>query len=193
MSEPVLTFPNQLTILRMICAPMLVALTLEGRLRAAVAVFLFAAVTDVLDGVIARVYGLRTEVGAILDPLADKMLLGSAFVALSFAHMVPVRIPRWLTVIVLSRDAIIVASVLAIALVTHRRSFSPSRLGKITTAAQVLCASLTFIANRTPVPGVALDIVFAATGVITVGSGLHYLYRASSRQFALKVSDDPPR
>ena len=189
MSEPILTFPNQLTILRMICAPVFVALTLEGHLRAAVAVFLLGAVTDALDGGIARFYSLRSELGAILDPLADKMLLGSAFIALSFADAVPVHIPKWLTVLVLSRDAIIVVSSLAIAFVTHRRGFPPSRLGKATTAAQMICVALVFGANLTPVPAYLMGIVFAATGALTAGSGAHYLYRASSKKIAERGSE----
>jgi cardiolipin synthase len=183
MSEPILGFPNQLTILRMICAPVFVALTLDGRLRAAVAVFILATVTDAFDGLIARHYKQRTVLGAILDPLADKMLLGSAFVALSFAGAVPVHIPKWLTVVVLSRDAIIVISALAIAFVSNRRGFAPSRLGKVSTAAQMSCVALAFAANLTSLPRPVLDIVFGATGALTVGSGLHYLYRASSRRF----------
>ena len=190
MSEPILGFPNQLTILRMICAPAVVALTLDGKLGEAVAVFVFGAITDVFDGLIARFYKQRTALGAILDPLADKMLLGSVFVALSFADSVPVRIPKWLTVAVLSRDAIIVVSVLAIAFVSSRRGFAPSLLGKISTGAQMSCAALAFAANLTDLPKALLDVVFVATGVLTVGSGLDYLYRASSRRF-VERSPDP--
>jgi cardiolipin synthase len=183
MSEPVLGFPNQLTILRMICAPVFVALTLDGHLHAAVAVFVFAAVTDAFDGLIARFYKQRTVLGAILDPLADKILLGSAFVALSFADAVLVHIPKWLTVLVLSRDAILVVSALAIAFVSSRKGFAPTRLGKASTAAQMTCVALAFAANLTALPDHLLGIVCAATGALTVGSGLHYLYRASSRRF----------
>lgn len=183
MSEPVLGFPNQLTILRMICAPVFVALTLDGHLRLAVAVFVLGALTDAFDGLIARFYKQRTVLGAILDPLADKMLLGSAFVALSFADAVQAHIPKWLTVVVLSRDAIIVVSALAIAFVSNRKGFAPTRLGKISTALQMTCVALAFAANLMAVPAEALSVVFAATGVLTVGSGLHYLYRASSRRF----------
>ena len=189
MSEPILGFPNQLTILRMICAPVFVALTLDGHLRAAVAVFILGGVTDAFDGLIARYYKQRTTLGAILDPLADKMLLGSAFVALSFAGAVPVHIPKWLTVMVLSRDAIIVVSALAIAFVSNRKGFSPSRLGKASTAAQMTCVALAFAANLMTFPKHVLDIVFVVTGVLTVGSGLHYLYRASSRRFVEPGSD----
>lgn len=189
MSEPILGFPNQLTILRMICAPVFVALTLDGHLRAAVLVFILAALTDAFDGLIARYYKQRTTLGAILDPLADKMLLGSAFVALSFASAVPVHIPKWLTVVVLSRDAIIVVSALAIAFVSNHKGFAPSRLGKLSTAAQMVCAATAFAANLTTVPRPLLDLIFVVTGVLTVGSGLHYLYRASSRRFVEPSSD----
>ncbi|MBK5257642.1 MAG: CDP-alcohol phosphatidyltransferase family protein [Vicinamibacteria bacterium] len=183
MSEPILGFPNQLTILRMICAPVFVALTLDGRLHLAVAVFVLGAITDAFDGLIARFYKQRTVLGAILDPLADKMLLGSAFVALSFADAVRVHIPKWLTVVVLSRDAIIVVSALAIAFVSNRKGFAPTGLGKISTGAQMTCVALAFGANLMAFPQYLLEIVFAATGVFTVASGLHYLYRASSRRF----------
>ncbi len=183
MSEPVLGFPNQLTILRMICAPVVVALTLDGQLRAAVGVFVLGAITDAFDGLIARFFKQRTALGAILDPLADKMLLGSAFVALSFATSVPVQIPKWLTVMVLTRDGIIVVSSLAIAFVLNRRRFAPSPLGKFSTAAQMTCVAATFTANLMPLPLALLHTVFIATAVLTVGSGLHYLYRASSRKF----------
>jgi cardiolipin synthase len=190
MPEPVLGFPNQLTILRMICAPVFVALTLDGQLRAAVAVFFLGAVTDAFDGLIARYYKQRTALGAILDPLADKMLLGSAYVALSFADAVPVHIPKWLTVVALSRDAIIVVAGLAIAFVSGRKGFAPSRLGKLSTASQMLCVALAFAANLMPIPAAALNLVFVTTGALTVGSGIHYLYRASSRHFVEPARDD---
>lgn len=190
MSEPILGFPNQLTILRMICAPVFVALTLDGHLQAAVVVFILGGVTDAFDGLIARYYKQRTALGAVLDPLADKMLLGSAFVALSFADAVPVHIPKWLTVMVLSRDLIIVVSALAIAFVSNRKGFSPSRMGKASTAAQMICVALAFAANLTTVPKSFLGLVFVTTGVLTVGSGLDYLYRASSRRFVEPGRDD---
>lgn len=189
MSEPILGFPNQLTILRMVCAPIFVALTLDGRLRLAVIVFIVAALTDAFDGLIARFWKQRTALGAILDPLADKMLLGSAFIALAFADEVPVRIPKWLTVMVLSRDAIIVVSSLAIAFVVGRRGFAPSLLGKISTALQMICVALVFAANLTPLSLDLLEAVFFLTALLTAGSGIDYLYRASSKRFVEVPSD----
>jgi cardiolipin synthase len=189
MSEPILGFPNQLTILRMVAAPVFVALTLDGHLRAAVVVFILAGLTDAFDGLIARYYKQRTALGAILDPLADKLLLGSAFVALSFADEVRVHIPKWVTVMVLSRDVIIVVSALAIAFVSGRKGFSPSRLGKASTAAQMTCVAATFASNLMGVPRPILDAVFVTTGILTVSSGFDYLYRASSRRFVEPIKD----
>jgi phosphatidylglycerophosphate synthase len=80
-------------------------------------------------------------------------------------------------------------SALAIAFVSNRKGFSPTRMGKASTAAQMICVALAFAANLMTVPKSVLDIVFAATGVLTVGSGLHYLYRASSRRFVEPGSD----
>jgi len=189
MSEPILGFPNQLTILRMIAAPVFVALTLDGHLQAAVAVFVLAGLTDAFDGFLARYYKQRTALGAILDPLADKLLLGSAFVALSFADEVRVHIPKWVTVMVLSRDVIIVVSALAIAFVSGRKGFPPTWIGKASTAAQMTCVAAAFAANLMNIPRPVLDVVFAVTGGLTVGSGLHYLYRASSPRFVEPGSD----
>lgn len=185
MAEPLLTFPNQLTILRMVCAPVFAALTIEGNLDAAAWVFVLGAITDLFDGLIARRYHTRTELGAILDPVADKIFLGCAFVALSFADAVPVHIPKWLTILVLARDAILLISALAIAFVTRPSGFPPSRFGKLSTAMQVGCVILVFAVNLgTPFLRPILGTVFIATAVVTVGSGFHYLYRASSRKLA---------
>jgi len=189
MSEPILGFPNQLTILRMICAPIFVELTLDGHLKSAVAVFALGALTDAFDGLIARFYKQRTALGAILDPLADKILLGCSFIALTFAETVQVRIPKWLTIMVLSRDAIIVVSGLAIAFVLNQRGFAPSLLGKWSTAFQMASVALTFGANLTEIPRFLLDLVYVTTAVLAVGSGLHYLYRASSRKFVESPRD----
>jgi len=112
-------------------------------------------------------------------------------VALSFADAVPVHIPKWLTVMVLSRDAIIVVAALAIAFVSNRKGFSPTFLGKASTAAQMICVALAFAANLMPAPAPVLSVIYVITGVLTVGSGLDYLYRASSRRFVQPESDAP--
>ncbi|MGD8687884.1 MAG: CDP-alcohol phosphatidyltransferase family protein, partial [Syntrophobacterales bacterium] len=102
-----MTIPNFLTILRVLLTPVLVILLLEERLSEALFVFIIAGVTDGLDGLIARLYKQKSRLGAFLDPLADKLLLVTTYVLLAFQNLVP----SWLTVIVLSRDILIVLGV----------------------------------------------------------------------------------
>ncbi len=99
-----MTIPNFLTILRVLLTPVLVILLLEERLSEALFVFIIAGVTDGLDGLIARLYKQKSRLGAFLDPLADKILLVTTYVILAVQGLVP----SWLTVIVLSRDVLIV-------------------------------------------------------------------------------------
>ena len=98
MSTPVFTLANQLTILRMALSPLLVVLVLDRRMAWALAAFVVAGLTDLLDGVIARHSRQQTTLGAMLDPVADKILITSTFVALTWASGLEVRIPTWLTV-----------------------------------------------------------------------------------------------
>src|SRR5207249_45019 len=100
----VLNVPNFLTLLRIVAIPCFLILLEDLRYREALAVFVAAGVTDGLDGAIARLTHTKTTLGAFLDPAADKALLVSAFIALGFMHAVP----RWLVVIVISRDVLIV-------------------------------------------------------------------------------------
>jgi cardiolipin synthase len=172
--------------LRMALAPVFVVLAVQGDLKTAAIVFVVAAITDALDGLLARFGSQRTELGAILDPLADKILLGSAFVALTWADAVLVRLPKWLTILVLARDGILLISSLAIAVAEGRRTFPPSLLGKATTATQLSCGALVVIANVASVPAGFLEAFFVAAGALTVGSGAHYLYRASSKKIAAR-------
>src|SRR5215468_8393236 len=129
MTIPILTLANQLTLLRMGLAPLLVVLVLSGRLRSALAVFFVAGVTDLLDGLIARWGQQQTTLGAMLDPVADKILLTSSFVALTWTSGLRTSLPAWLTVVTLSRDAIIIISVVVVNLTLGKRVFYPSTLG----------------------------------------------------------------
>ena len=98
MSEPVLTFANVLTLLRMGLVPFLVILILQGRFGWALTVFIVAGLTDLLDGVVARL-GQRTTLGAMLDPVADKILLSATFVALTWGSRLVAAIPQWVTAV----------------------------------------------------------------------------------------------
>lgn len=182
MTTPILTLANQLTLLRMGLAPLLVVLVLSGRMRWALAVFVVAGLTDVLDGLIARLGRQQTTLGAMLDPVADKILLSSSFVALTWTSGLQVAIPVWLTVTTLSRDAIILASVAIINLTLERRVFYPSVLGKLSTGSQLVSVGAVLLLNAIPMPWPALDYLFGLTLVLTVASALHYVYLASARR-----------
>ena len=179
MSSPILTVANQLTILRMALAPLLVVLIVSHEATWALVVFVVAGVTDLLDGLIARLGHQQTTLGAMMDPLADKILLMSSYVALTWTSGLQVRIPVWLTVITLSRDAIILVTVAVITLTVGRRVFPPSLLGKLSTASQLLTAGVVILLNALS-EGVGLARhLFWMTAVLTVASALHYVYLAS--------------
>ena len=180
MTTPLFTLANQLTILRMALAPLLVVLVLYRELRWALLAFVVAGLTDLFDGLIARRAKQQTTLGAMLDPVADKILLTSTFVALTWAGGLGVRIPTWLTVPILSRDAIIVLSVAIVNLTMGRRVFYPSLLGKFSTGSQLLTVGVVLLANALGVTVPGLWLLFAVTLALTVGSAVHYLYLASS-------------
>jgi cardiolipin synthase len=134
-----LTFANQLTILRIVLIPAFVLLVVYGRLGAALLVFVTAGATDALDGLIARRTGQRTSLGAWLDPMADKLLLVTTFIVLTLPGIeLTNHLPLWLTVVVISRDIVIVGVVAIVNLAIGPRTFKPSMLGKATTAAFIL-------------------------------------------------------
>jgi cardiolipin synthase len=180
MSEPILTVPNQITVLRMAAAPLLVVLVLQREYLWALIVYVIAGLTDLLDGVIARSGHQSTTLGAFLDPIADKILLSSSFVALTWGPELHARIPAWLTVTTLSRDGIILASVTVINLTLGRRVFYPSPLGKLTTASQILTAGVVLLLNVLVDPYPSVRYLFGLTLLLTVVSALHYVYLASA-------------
>lgn len=173
-----MTLANQLTILRMACVPLFLILVLYGYLKGALGVFLLAGVTDLLDGLIARRYGQKTPLGTVLDPIADKLLLSTAFVVLSLEGLdMRVRLPLWLTITVIGRDVLLVLSVLVINLVLGRRLFPPSLLGKATTAAQLFLILMVLAGNAFALALPGIDLLIYLVLVLTVASGLHYLIK----------------
>ena len=182
MSTPILTVPNQLTILRMALAPFLVVTVLSREYTWAFGIFVVAGLSDLLDGPIARMGHQKTTLGAMLDPVADKILLSSAFVALTFAGGLHARIPVWLTVITLSRDTIILVSVTVINLTVGRRVFYPSLLGKLSTASQILTAGVVLLLNALGSDHPWTLYLYWITLVLTVASALHYVYLASAHR-----------
>jgi cardiolipin synthase len=180
MPEPILTVANQLTILRMALAPFLVVLVLSRDYTWALVIFIVAGVTDLLDGLIARLGHQRTQLGAMMDPVADKILISSSFVALTWGSGLPVRIPAWLTIITLSRDGIILLTVSIINLTLGRRVFYPSILGKFSTLLQLLTAGVVLLLDTIGSDFPPVRYLFGATLLMTLASALHYVYLAST-------------
>jgi cardiolipin synthase (CMP-forming) len=176
-----LTYANQLTILRMIFVPCFVLLLIYGHIGAATLVFALAGVTDALDGLLARKLDQRTSLGSYLDPMADKILLTAAFVTLAI-KAVPIveHIPVWLTVLTISRDVIIALSALIIHLRTGHSDFPPSLLGKCTTTVQLITVAACMVANFITAGFLLIfHAAVYASLILTVASGLHYAWRSA--------------
>lgn len=167
------TIANQITILRLIFVPLFAILAIDGRYRSALVVLAVAAASDVADGFVARVFHQQSVLGVALDPAADKLLMSTAYLVLSFRGA----LPWWLTFLVLCRDAGIVLTVLLIALVSSYRSFPPTVWGKLCTISQV-AALLAAVSARAGLsfatPELVRFLVYLA-GALTVISGIHYL------------------
>ena len=173
-----LTIANQLTILRIMLVPAFVLLIVYGRLGAALLVFAIAGVTDALDGLIARMAGQRTSIGAWLDPMADKLLLVATFVVLTLPG-IPLtnHLPAWLTVLVISRDVVIVAFVAIVNLAIGPRTFTPSLLGKSATAVFILTSVVIMYFNYRRETSIVVDIGIWASLVLTLASSADYFLR----------------
>ena len=173
-----LTFANQLTILRIVLIPAFVLLVVYGRLGAALLVFMTAGATDALDGLIARRAGQRTSLGAWLDPMADKLLLVTTFIVLTLpAIPLTNHLPLWLTVVVISRDVVILAVVAIVNLAIGPRTFRPSMLGKATTAAFILTSVAIMYFNFRRETSLVVEIGIWVSLALTIVSAADYFFR----------------
>jgi cardiolipin synthase (CMP-forming) len=171
-----LTIANFLTVLRLILIPVFVTALYYQQFRWALAVFLVAAVTDGLDGLVARIFNQKTQLGAILDPMADKLLLVTAFVIVSLPRFTLTDpIPFWLTAVAISRDAIIVLGAAVINMTTGFSRFRPSIPGKLNTLVQVVMIVFFLVANAFGSLAEYLPVAYYATLAMAVFSGLHYI------------------
>ena len=188
----VLTYANQLTILRMAFVPCFVLLLTYGYPKAATVLFLLAGVTDGLDGLFARKFQQRTVLGSYLDPMADKILLTAAFVTLTIPSIpLILHIPAWLTILTISRDVVIALSALIIHLQTHHSHFPPSFLGKCTTAVQLLTVGVCLLANfYAELAATIFPLVIYGTLAFTLASGFHYFYRSAKIIASYQVEEN---
>ena len=160
----------------MLAIPVFLILLTDLRYREALGVFVAAGITDALDGAIARLTHTKTTLGAYLDPAADKLLLMSAFVTLAFMRMVP----TWLTVIVLSRDVMLVVGYFLLFTMTQQAmEVKPSAIGKLSTFLQICSVTLVLVSlvRWHRVPPTATTICFLLTGLVTATAGLQYMVR----------------
>jgi cardiolipin synthase len=172
MNSKFFTVPNQLTFLRLGFLPLYLALVIDDHYKWALAVLLLAAVSDALDGWLARHLNQRTALGAYLDPIADKLLLSSSFLVLSLKG----KIVWWLTIVVLTRDVFMLTAAVVIILVVGYRPFPPTVYGKLTTFFQILLVFATVTQGAFPslVFSSAHVVLKYAVAAITTFSGLHY-------------------
>ncbi|HXC66515.1 MAG TPA: CDP-alcohol phosphatidyltransferase family protein [Nitrospiraceae bacterium] len=176
-----MNIPNSLTILRILLIPCYVGLLVYGKFDQALIVLLVAGLTDALDGAIARMKNQYTRLGAVLDPLADKMLLISGFVTLSMIHLVP----SWVTILVVSRDVILMLGTAVAHFTDSRVDITPTFLGKGTTFLQLsYVVMVIFLTSRRIDLAVMLPLLFGMIS-FTLLSGLHYLYRGFRQTSAI--------
>ena len=172
------TTANQLTILRIVFVPVFIILLVYHELGWALGTFVVAGLTDVLDGIIARRFGQKTSIGAVLDPIADKLLMASSIVILSLPQMeFHNTIPRWLMIVIIFRDVFILLVSLIVVLMVGWRVFTPTPYGKISTFMQVLTVLAVLYTNWQGQVVPELNILFYMTGLMTAFSGIHYLVR----------------
>ncbi len=166
-----INIPNILTIARILLTPLFVILLIRNHFGLALIIFALAGISDGLDGFIARYFNQRTVMGAYLDPIADKFLLAAAFITLAILQI----IPAWLTVIVISRDILIVSGIAIFSFNDIKVKIKPSVVSKFTTAVQLGTVFLVLLAFHFPIVGVAEQAAIWVTAGLTILSGLHYM------------------
>lgn len=174
--------PNLLTLLRLVFVPFIVIAVLQRHWMIALVIFVVAGISDGLDGLLARLLKQKTALGQYLDPIADKMLLSTMFLVLSFMHQIP-----WVvTVLVFSRDTMILIICSLLYATGAMKTFQPSWFGKANTVAQIATVPVVLLHQVFPaIRWLALlrQFGFNATMALTVISGVHYLVRVA---FALR-------
>jgi cardiolipin synthase len=183
MDTMLITLPNVLSFLRILAVPFFAILVWYGRMAEACILFVAAGLTDALDGYLARRLDQKSALGAILDPAADKLLITTAFIMLSFPkEALIVRIPPWVTILAISRDAVI--SLVALLAYDPRapERFKPSILGKLTTFVELTAISLSLLMNTVgPYPWFRFlaPWIYYLLASMVLASGIHYFFRST--------------
>ena len=168
---------NLFTLARIVLVPFVVNAILDGRHVLALQLFFAAALTDIIDGGLARNFNMATQFGAYLDPIADKCLLSGIYLALGATGAVP----WWFVAVVLGRDIYILLAALAVMAFTKVRKFPPSRWGKISTFVQIATAVTVMVENIWQLPlfqAIGAIMIWVCT-LFTLWSGVHYTIRGT--------------
>jgi cardiolipin synthase len=178
-TNPLRMAPNLLTLLRIFMAPFLVVAVMERRFALAFALFLVAATTDAMDGLLARWLSERTMLGQYLDPVADKLMLSSLFLVLTRMGILEPRV----AILVFGRDIGMLLTAVILYATTNLRDFHPSLLGKANSFSQVVAIGVVLLSLIYQQPWVATAkiVMVDATIFLTVASGFHYAWVASQR------------
>ncbi len=185
MSDRIITIPNLLSFLRMALIPVFASLLYYGYYEWALFVFFFAGISDGIDGYIARRFDQSSELGTIIDPIADKLLMTVTFIIFTLPHVLPddnkhFPVPFWVTASVIGRDVLIVVVAMAIFIMTGFRGFKPSFLGKLSTVVQILATGIILIATVFPMySGYYLPSVYTIVTALAVISGVHYIFHVA--------------
>jgi cardiolipin synthase len=178
----ILTIPNLLTFMRMALIPVFASMLFYGHYKMGLAFFVIAGITDGIDGFLARRFKQESELGTIIDPIADKLLMTTAFIILSLPNVLPqvrhLPVPFWVTVTVIGRDVLILAVAAAINVITGFRGFQPSLLGKLSTLVQVLAVTLILLSAVTGY-SVYLPTTYTIVALLAFVSGVHYVFQVA--------------
>ena len=179
-----MNLPNLISLSRLLGAPLIVWLLLSDAWGAAFVVFVIAGLSDAVDGYLAKRMGLRSEIGAVLDPIADKTLLVAIYVTLGARDA----LPHWLVILVVSRDLLIVGGALMLYVLNHGVRIAPTYISKINTTLQIAFAALVIGRFAFVLPELDGAIVLAgfAVGASTVVSGAGYLIAWARRVGAME-------
>lgn len=169
--------PNLITGLRLLLVPPLLLLLINRQFLAALILFAMMGVSDALDGFLAKYYGWHSRLGSYLDPMADKVMQISSFIALGWLQLLPV----WLVALVILRDVVIVCGAVAYRLLVGALEISPSLISKVNTFMQIVLVLAVILFQLVPQPDWALPLLIALTALTTIVSGLDYVLEWSRR------------
>jgi cardiolipin synthase len=187
---PILTAPNQLTLLRMVFIPFIVLSLIERNYKQALVLLVVAGLTDLFDGFLARKLHQQTRIGQYLDPIADKLLLSTMFMVLAILHLI-----KWrYTVVVFSRDICILGVSAVLYATAGLRDFRPSIFGKMNTLSQIAAVFFVMLYLVFPAQWVYFGraLFLRMTFAFTILSALHYVFLVGQRLRALGTEGTPP-